>query len=113
LVVVELIIKKGKGKGRERKGKGRRKEGEGKEKGKGKKEGEKDRPPKTSKLLNRPRIGSETIASTVASLLEALVIISTLMGLSSHIQFAKMFASSCTPLHDFVHHIFGIVDTSC
>jgi hypothetical protein len=53
LVVVELIIKKGKGKGRERKGKGGGKEGERNRK---KEKGEKDRLPKTSKLPNRPRI---------------------------------------------------------
>jgi hypothetical protein len=53
LVVVELIIKKEKEKG----GKEKEKEGKRREKGngKGKKEMEKDRLPKTSKLLNRPR----------------------------------------------------------
>jgi hypothetical protein len=64
---VALIIIKGKGKGRERKGKG---QGKRRERGKGigKKEMEKDRLPKTSKLLNRPR----RIVHTVQRLSQAM-----------------------------------------
>jgi hypothetical protein len=76
LVVVELIIKKGKGKGRERKGKGGEKEGEGKRKGK-RKGRRTDSQKRRNCLTDCVIVHSETIASNIVSL-EALVIINTL-----------------------------------